>query len=94
MALTEASGAAPAVTRRPETAPNWIFPLFVAGLVLVYIGERVLSGMPKGAGFVSSLGVLAAIAATVLRFSPRFRAGGERKSIESLLAVLSALGLA
>lgn len=93
MALNEArpTGAARPVVGR--SAPSWIFFLYVAGLVLVYAGERVLSGLPKGAGFVSLLGLLALLAATVLRFSPRFRGGGERRSIESLLALLSVVGV-
>lgn len=81
------------VHSRAQSAPGWIFIAYLAGLVLVYGGERVLSGLPKGAGFVSALGVLLALAATALRFVPRFRSGGERKSIESLLAVLSVIGL-
>jgi gliding motility-associatede transport system auxiliary component len=86
---TSALGATPFV----GAAPSWIFPLYVAGMVLVFIGERVLSGLDKGAGAATALGVLAVVAATGLRFSPRFKSGGERKSIESLLAVLSLAGL-
>jgi len=74
-------------------APSWIFPLYAAGMALVFIGERVLSGLEKGAGAATALGVLAVVAATALRFSPRFKSGGERKSIESLLAMLSLAGL-
>jgi hypothetical protein len=74
-------------------APSWIFPLYAGGMILVFIGERVLAGLEKGAGAATALGVLAVVAATGLRFSPRFKSGGERKSIESLLAVLSLAGL-
>lgn len=74
-------------------APSWIFPLYAAGMVLVFIGERVLSGLEKGAGAATALGILCVLCATALRFSPRFKSGGERKSIESLLAVLSLAGL-
>ena len=73
--------------------PGWVFPLFAAGMALVFLGERVLSGLEKGAGAVTALGVVFAVAATALRFSPRFKGGGERKSIESLLAILSVVGL-
>ncbi len=89
MALSSASVSG----RRPESAPAWIFPLYIGGLLLVFIGERVLAGLPKGAPVVSALGVVASVAATVLRFAPRFRSGGERRNIEVLLAVLSLLGL-
>jgi len=74
-------------------APSWIFPLYAGGMVLVFIGERVLAGLEKGGGAVTALGVLAVLAATAARFSPRFKQGGERKSIESLLAVLSLAGV-
>lgn len=76
-----------------RAAPGWVFPLYAAGMLLVFIGERVLSGLEKGAGAVTALGILAVLAATALRFSPRFKVGGERKSIEALLAVLSLAGV-
>lgn len=98
MALNEVSGARPpAPEARPidpgRAAPGWIFPLYAAGMALVFFGERVLSGLEKGAGAATSLGVLCVVAATLLRFAPRFKSGGERKSIESLLALLSLTGL-
>lgn len=93
MALSEAQPTGAARPLAGRTAPSWIFFLYVGGLVLVYAGERILSGLPKGAGAVSLVGLLCMLAATVLRFSPRFRSGGERRSIESLLATLSVVGL-
>ncbi|HEX3774633.1 MAG TPA: Gldg family protein [Polyangiaceae bacterium] len=95
MALNQSSEPKPVVTNSTFTgaAPPWIFPLYAAGMAFVFIGERVLSGLEKGAGAVTALGLLAIVAATALRFSPRFKSGGERKSIESLLAVLSLAGL-
>ncbi|MEP7049761.1 MAG: Gldg family protein [Pseudomonadota bacterium] len=74
-------------------APGWIFPLYGTGMVLVFLGERVLSGLEKGAGAATALGLLCVLIATALRFSPRFKSGGERKSIETLLALLSVAGL-
>jgi hypothetical protein len=103
--MSESSGTGsaekPMAAKAPSTvsargmtaAPGWIFPLYVTGLGLVFIGERVLAGLEKGSGVVTALGVLAMVVATVLRFVPQFRAGGERKSIEGLLALLSAIGL-
>jgi len=76
-----------------RAAPGWVFPLYAAGMCLVFLGERVLSGLEKGAGAVTALGVLGVIVASALRFSPRFKTGGERRSIESLLSVLSVTGL-
>lgn len=83
----------PAPTKAPASAPGWVLGLYLGGFVLVYVGERVLSGLEKGAGFVTLLGVLGVLLGTGLRFSPRFRSGGERRSIERLLAVLSVVGL-
>ncbi len=74
-------------------APSWIFPLYLSGLVLVLVGERVLSGLEKGAGFFTALGVLAVLVATGLRFSPKYKGQGERANIERLLALLSLLGV-
>jgi len=91
MALKEASETSLASGR---AAPGWVFPLYAGGMGLVFLGERVLSGLEKGAGAATALGVLCVVAATALRFSPRFKTGGERKSIESVLAVLSLTGLA
>jgi len=90
MALNEASEKSADAGR---AAPGWVFPLYAAGMGLVFLGERVLSGLEKGAGAVTALGVLGVLVATVLRFSPRFKTGGERRSIESVLAVLSLTGL-
>ena len=76
-----------------HAAPGWVFPLYAGGMGLVFLGERVLSGLEKGAGAATALGVLCVVAATALRFSPRFKTGGERKSIELVLAMLSLTGL-
>jgi hypothetical protein len=74
-------------------APGFLFPVYLGGLAFVLLGERVLSGLEKGAGLATALGVLAMLVATALRFSPKYRAQGERAAIERLLALLSVLGL-
>ncbi|MEO8900797.1 MAG: Gldg family protein [Polyangiaceae bacterium] len=95
MALNERDPQTPSAPTMPVVgaAPGWIFPLYAAGMVLVFLGERVLSGLEKGAGAATALGLLCVLLATALRFSPRFQSGGERKSIETLLALLSLAGL-
>jgi hypothetical protein len=87
------SAAALAKAEPGRAAPGWIFPLYAAGMGFVFLGERVLSGLEKGAGAATALGVLGVSVATALRFSPRFKGGGERKSIETVLAGLSLTGL-
>lgn len=74
-------------------APGWILPLYLGGLAFILLGERALAGLEKGSGLVSALGVVAVVAATALRFSPKFKSQGERAKIERLLALLSVLGL-
>jgi hypothetical protein len=74
-------------------APGWLLPLYIGGLVLVLMGERVLSGLEKGAGIVTALGVVSVLLATALRFSPKFKAQGERANIERLFSLLSIAGL-
>jgi hypothetical protein len=75
------------------SAPGWVLGMYLGGLVLVYTGEHVLSGLEKGPAAVTAIGVLLVVISTLLRLSPRFRAGGDRRSIESLLALLSGVGL-
>lgn len=101
MALSESTSSSPPkanppkppVAAAPTSAPAWLLWLYLGGLVLVYVGERVLSGVEKGPGFLTALGAAAVVGSALLRFSPRFRAGGERRSIETLLAVLSLGGV-
>lgn len=76
----------------PRAAPTWVVPLYLTGLVLVYLGERVLATWEPHLS-VTGVGVAAVVIATALRFAPRFRAGGERQGIENLLAILSVVGL-
>lgn len=90
---TKPAGTGLAAVAGGSGAPGWLFPLYMGGLALVLLGERVLSGLEKGSGAVSALGVVAVLAATGLRFSPKFKAQGERANIEKLLALLSLLGV-
>ncbi len=87
------AGSSAAASQSGRPAPVWIVPLYVGGLVLVYLGERVLSTNATWHWVFSGVGLAAAVLATVLRFSPRLRVGGERRHIESLLAALSITGL-
>jgi ABC-type uncharacterized transport system len=94
MALNEQSVAKTSAAAEPlGAAPAWVFPLYAGGMVLVFFGQRVLSGLEKGAGAVTAVGLVCVVLASALRFSPRFKSGGERKSIETLLALLSLAGV-
>ena len=83
----------PAREVRGPGAPLWVVPLYVGGLILVYLGERVLEATPAAHWIATGAGLLAVLVATMVRFAPRFRVGGERRDIERLLAVLSVIGI-
>jgi hypothetical protein len=75
-------------------APVWVAPLFVAGLVLVYVGERVLEASPSARLIATGLGVVAVLVSTLVRFAPKWRAAaGEQREIERLLGILSLIGV-
>ncbi|HWO08165.1 MAG TPA: hypothetical protein VNN80_01755, partial [Polyangiaceae bacterium] len=104
MAVEGKQGAAEAArTTRPAPgntpgsaggAPAWVAPLYLAGLGLLYLGERVILTEDKLKMAVSVLGVALTLVATVVRFLPNFRGTGERASIERLLGWLSLVGVA
>jgi len=79
--------------RATRAAPIWVLALYLGGLVVVFLGERVLDSWRSVATAATVLGLCAVVSATVLRYSPRFRVGGERRQIETLLGVLSVTGL-
>lgn len=93
---TEAGGSAGtpgAGSSSREGAPGWVVPLYVGGLVVVYLGERVFSAFDSGRLVVTGAGVVAVLAATAARFVPTWQTSGERGRIEKLLGILSALGV-
>ena len=73
--------------------PIWLTPLFLVGLVLVFLGERVFEPVESLHWLVSGLGVACAVVATAARLTPAFQATGDRQSIDRLMAMLSAVGL-
>ncbi|MBX3128576.1 MAG: Gldg family protein [Polyangiaceae bacterium] len=83
----------PPATSTQELMPVWVAPAYLAGLVLVFLGERVLSTLDSGRWAFTALGGLLVVAATTMRFLPRYRTAGERAGIERLLAVLSVVGV-
>jgi hypothetical protein len=73
-------------------APLWVVPLYVGGLILLFLGQRVLEPQPTAQTVVTLLGVASVLGATVARFLPKYRVGGERRDIEKLLGVVSVTG--
>jgi hypothetical protein len=86
---TKASIASPAGRK----AQAWLVPAYMAGLVLLYLGERVIVTAPTLKLLASGLGVALLLVTTVARFVPTFQSGGQRASIERLLGLLSVGGL-
>jgi gliding motility-associatede transport system auxiliary component len=93
-AATKTAGPAPgAIGGGTGGAPGWVAPLYLAGLTLLYLGERVIVTEDKLRTAVSVLGVALVLVATVVRFLPNFRGTGDRASIERLLGGLSVVGV-
>ena len=95
MAMSEGkSQSAPKpVSASREGAPSWVVPAYVGGLVLLYLGERVLSTFESGHWAFTGPGLAAVLLATAARFVPTWQAGGERGRIEKLLGLLSVGGV-
>lgn len=84
-----AVGAAPSA--KPVGALRfWLAPMFVVGLVLLYIGERIAGEGSTWRALLSGAGVALAVMSTALRFAPKNRIG---VGVERVLPLLSVLGL-
>ncbi len=75
-----------------HATPLWLTPLFLAGLVVFYVGRRVLSEGSTGL-VLTVFGALGVLVPTGLRLMPRLRASEEHRAIDKLLAVCSCLGV-
>jgi hypothetical protein len=75
------------------SSSGWLLaPCYVASLVLIFAGERIV--LTDGLRYaLSGAGVLGAVATTAWRFVESSRATGERRAVERTLALLSTLGL-
>lgn len=71
----------------------WTAVAYFAGLILVYLGERILIGSEALARVSSVLGVALAVAATAIRFSQSGTALRDRDAIARLLGALQTIGL-
>jgi hypothetical protein len=68
-------------------------PVYFAGFVLVYLGQRALTALESAASAFTWLGVALAVGSTLMRLHPRYRGRGSQRAIETTLLVLSASGL-
>lgn len=77
-----------------DSTPMWLTPAFIGGLVLVYLGQRVLEPIEGVRWFSTAAGVLLCVLATAARVIPQFQAAHpERRAIDRILAGLCCLGL-
>jgi hypothetical protein len=82
--------------QKPTTAagaPVWTVPAYVAGLVLLYVAERVIVTEDSLKTVLSAVGVALVAFTTALHFVPKFRSEGQRASVERLLGLLSVVGV-
>lgn len=87
------SAAVPAAPSNTGGSPVWVVPLYIAGLALLFLGQRVLVEFDRGKLIASGLALGALLAATATRFALGSRASVDRKRIELLLGMLSVAGL-
>jgi hypothetical protein len=78
---------------RAGGTPAWVAPTFLGGLVLLFLGERVVVTEDKLKVVVSAVGAALVLVGTIVRFLPQYRGTGERASIERVLGVFSAIGV-
>jgi hypothetical protein len=74
-------------------SPAWVFGAYVASLVLIFLGERVLAVTPVAHWIATGLGLAGVIATLVLRFARVRRSTGSARTTERSFALLSSIGL-
>ncbi|MEZ4313803.1 MAG: Gldg family protein [Polyangiaceae bacterium] len=87
-----AMSAATAATRTDELVP-WLVPAYIAGLLFLLVGERVVPTDESLRYAFSGLGVLATVATTLYRARSLMGGKGERARVERTLATLMGVGL-
>jgi hypothetical protein len=87
MALTHNASSAAPNAAKPTGAPGFTATLFFAGVLLVFLGERVLLTLTSLRMLATSVGAIAMVVATGLRWAIGARAAGDRGKIERLLGI-------
>jgi hypothetical protein len=73
--------------------PAFALPAYLLGLVLLFVGERILQDANAARIALSGTGMLAVLAVTGLRVFVTVGASDQRKAAERTLSILSAIGL-
>jgi hypothetical protein len=73
--------------------PTWVAPAYVAGLALVFLGERVLSTIGWLRLLLTGTGALLITVLTVVRWVAARASNGQARSVARALALLSAGGV-
>jgi gliding motility-associatede transport system auxiliary component len=76
-----------------RSTPPWALPLYLGGLLFLFIGERVVSDISGARTALSVIGLLALVAVTFLRWRITRTTDAQRKTTERTLAILSSAGL-
>ncbi len=80
--------------RARDELAGWLVPVYVASLLLLFVGERIVPSDEVLRYAFSGLGVAGALASTLYRLRGMSAAAGdERRSVERILALLMAGGL-
>jgi len=72
-------------------SPAWTAPIFFAGALLLFMGERVLATTTTPRALCSGVGLIALLATTAMRWVMAGRASVERARIERLLGLAQVL---
>jgi hypothetical protein len=78
---------------RPDSFAPWLVPIYVVSLALLFVGERIVPADEVLRYAFSGLGAAGALGSTLYRLRTMAAASGERRRVESLLALLMAGGL-
>jgi hypothetical protein len=79
---------------KPDELAAWLVPAYLLGLLLLLVGERVVPSDDALRYGFSGLGVAAVAVTTLYRLRVVMGGSGERRSVERILTILMAGGLA
>lgn len=76
-----------------RSTPVWALPVYLGGLLFLFIGERILSDITAARMALSILGLLAVVGVTGLRWWVTSGTDAQRKTAERTMAILATAGL-
>ncbi len=76
-----------------KNTPTWALPLYLGGLLLLFIGERIVPDITAARVPLSVLGLAAIVVVTGLRWWVALATDEQRKTAERTMAILSTAGV-